>query len=534
MTGPAQNPNVRVLFRGILASTSYLINFLSQPSRLLHGRAKELDPLTPSGLLNAILATALFRCWHIIGFFTGWSAAITVLNSRGFNIHVDSVLLDIVGIVLGFAVSYRTTSAFERYDEGTRLWTQIILATRNFSLNPDPEPVKGQTDRQIAEMKAKVLVEKKSILNLLGAFSVAVKHYLRGESGIYYEDLYHFVKFLPAYSLPAGMPERQPNHSYQPTGSSSDTPYTNTLTRRRGGGVTRDNQIRDAALYKKRLTLPLEDEVNLAPASCPPRYHLLDLFPFSLLISRLTRHRPTLPGRKAARLRAKLRNMLVSHNLPLELSFYLSSYIAKTQQRKSADSSTISNLNSALNMLVESLSGLERILTNPIPVSYATHLWSITILYCLLVPIMIWPRLGWLTIPATAIVAFLFFGFLVLGEDIESELSRFAPCPIQTQMKTTDPFGYDRNDLDLDYITSIIKEELRAITSTSPPDISQWAFVDENDCLLADHGGYERISPSKWVEKGCEGIFEALGADPSEPNHGSPAADGQGIAEKKR
>lgn len=500
MTGPAQNPN---------------------PSRLLHGRAKELDPLTPSGLLNAILATALFRCWHIIGFFTGWSAAITVLNSRGFNIHVDSVLLDIVGIVLGFAVSYRTTSAFERYDEGTRLWTQIILATRNFSRTvwfyvPDPEPVKGQTDRQIAEMKAKVLVEKKSILNLLGAFSVAVKHYLRGESGIYYEDLYHFVKFLPAYSLPAGMPERQPNHSYQPTGSSSDTPYTNTLTRRRGGGVTRDNQIRDAALYKKRLTLPLEDEVNLAPASCPPRYHLLDLFPFSLLISRLTRHRPTLPGRKAARLRAKLRNMLVSHNLPLELSFYLSSYIAKTQQRKSADSSTISNLNSALNMLVESLSGLERILTNPIPVSYATHLWSITILYCLLVPIMIWPRLGWLTIPATAIVAFLFFGFLVLGEDIEN------------------PFGYDRNDLDLDYITSIIKEELRAITSTSPPDISQWAFVDENDCLLADHGGYERISPSKWVEKGCEGIFEALGADPSEPNHGSPAADGQGIAEKKR
>jgi len=36
-------------------------------------------------------------------------------------------------------------------------------------------------------MKAQTLVEKKTVLNLLGAFAVAVKHYLRGEVGIYYE-----------------------------------------------------------------------------------------------------------------------------------------------------------------------------------------------------------------------------------------------------------------------------------------------------------------------------------------------------------
>lgn len=34
------------------------------------------------------------------------------------------------------------------------------------------------------EVKARVLVEKKTILNLVDAFCVAVKHYLRGEEGM--------------------------------------------------------------------------------------------------------------------------------------------------------------------------------------------------------------------------------------------------------------------------------------------------------------------------------------------------------------
>jgi len=50
-------------------------------------------------------------------------------------------------------------------------------------------------------------------------------------------------------------------------------------------------------------------------------------------------------------------------------------------------------------------------------------------------------------------------------------------------------------------------DELRALTSASP-DISHWAFVDENDTLL--DGGHQRISPSQWVAKGADGILEAL------------------------
>ena len=34
------------------------------------------------------------------------------------------------------------------------------------------------------EKRVRVLIEKKTVLNLVDAFCVAVKHYLRGEAGI--------------------------------------------------------------------------------------------------------------------------------------------------------------------------------------------------------------------------------------------------------------------------------------------------------------------------------------------------------------
>jgi hypothetical protein len=48
------------------------------------------------------------------------------------------------------------------------------------------DPV-GETPAETAELKARAMVEKKSTINLLEAFAVAVKHYLRGEDGIYYK-----------------------------------------------------------------------------------------------------------------------------------------------------------------------------------------------------------------------------------------------------------------------------------------------------------------------------------------------------------
>lgn len=33
------------------------------------------------------------------------------------------------------------------------------------------------------------MIEKKSVINLLEAYAVSIKHYLRGEDGIYYQSV---------------------------------------------------------------------------------------------------------------------------------------------------------------------------------------------------------------------------------------------------------------------------------------------------------------------------------------------------------
>jgi len=52
------------------------------------------------------------------------------------------------------------------------------------SQTADNPPEQNEAPDQV---KARTLIEKVTAINLLEAFAVAVKHYLRGEDGIYYK-----------------------------------------------------------------------------------------------------------------------------------------------------------------------------------------------------------------------------------------------------------------------------------------------------------------------------------------------------------
>ncbi|CAE6426976.1 unnamed protein product [Rhizoctonia solani] len=465
-------------------------------------------------LFNAILATALFRCWNLILFFAGWATCICLISDNVRDLGIASTLLTVFGTILGFVISYRTSSSFERYNEGRRIWSTIVLASRTFSRTvwfhvPDtPSTAPPET---AVEERARNIVEKRTAINLVEAFSVAVKHYLRGEEGIYYEDLYHLVKFLPAYSLPAGMPNQrlksrtsteiiETTIDDQERGSWGGSTSTELPTATKNGrtsfqlpGATekdtsgpasprmrRGSTARRSGTSYRRISGP-QGAVDLAPASNPPKWGAFDLWPLSLLVKILTRKGKNVSGKKAAKERAK--QHVISHNIPLEITLYMSSYISALQQRKVVDVPTINTLLLGLNQLVDSLSGLERILTTPIPFSYGVHLWTVCVLYVFFLPFQLWPTLKWLTIPATSIAAFLFFGFIVAGEEIEN------------------PFGYDKNDLNLDHFCrNIIHAELMAITSVPVPDPKEWAFVKENDCVFGTAGPIR--TPEEWVKTG--------------------------------
>ena len=58
-------------------------------------------------LWHAILATALFRCWHLLLFFGAWSTAICVISHTTKDLGIASTLLTVfVGILLRFDMSF--------------------------------------------------------------------------------------------------------------------------------------------------------------------------------------------------------------------------------------------------------------------------------------------------------------------------------------------------------------------------------------------------------------------------------------------
>jgi putative membrane protein len=166
----------------------------------------------------------------------------------------------------------------------------------------------------------------------------------------FFRDLYHCVKFLYPYTLPAGLPtsmERNcPSTSEIPRGSTSnqkspvELPQPVTASRGRTSQSTiseeerlshpwkdpaietREQYSGDVRMRKKRFILPRNEEKLLFPASMPPKYSLFDFFPFSLMTKYFAK-RGQFKGRRAARLRAKLQSSVVSHNIPLEISLYL-------------------------------------------------------------------------------------------------------------------------------------------------------------------------------------------------------------------
>jgi putative membrane protein len=192
-----------------------------------------------------------------------------------------------------------------------------------------------------------------------------VKHYLRGEEDIYYVDLYHLTKFLPAYGLPAGRPQ---DNVYDPGAANMDTKY-DTVGTAVGLPFPATTSSRGGKSLDKEET---SGQPKLLPARNPPKTSIFDIWPFSVLVKTLTKRGRKIPGKKAARERAKQGRShkegdIVSHNIPLEITLYLSSYIAALQQRKTIDVATTNMLVNSLNGLVDSLTGLERILTTPIP-----------------------------------------------------------------------------------------------------------------------------------------------------------------------
>ncbi|KAL5360626.1 Bestrophin, RFP-TM, chloride channel-domain-containing protein [Aspergillus floccosus] len=114
---------------------------------------------------------------------------------RYFPIGINNILLTVLGFVVGLSLSFRGSTAYERWADGRRYWAQLVQISRNLARliwvhinerNGDD----GKTD----------LLRKLSAINLILAFAVALKHKLRFEPDVAYEDLAGLIGHLDTFA----------------------------------------------------------------------------------------------------------------------------------------------------------------------------------------------------------------------------------------------------------------------------------------------------------------------------------------------
>lgn len=138
-------------------------------------------------------------------FIGAWATAVVLISKKVKYIGVDSVLLTITGFVISLGLSFRSSTAYERYAEGRRYWQMLTMASQALGRvmwihATDPE---GQDVREL-------MLKKVTGMNMVVAFAVSVKHTLRFEPFTAYGDMQHLIGHLNTFAkeATAAQPEK--------------------------------------------------------------------------------------------------------------------------------------------------------------------------------------------------------------------------------------------------------------------------------------------------------------------------------------
>lgn len=145
-------------------------------------------------------------------------------------------------------------------------------------------------------------------------------------------------------------------------------------------------------------------------------------------------------------LTAEERDLLLGMSLrPAVAAVWISATFARAVQDKRLRPELLLNMDNSISLMIDALSGCERIRRTPLPFAYAHHIKGFLLLFCISLPFVLAPTMAWATPFATAIIAYGFYGIEEIGVEIE------------------DPFGYDPNDHPLDAIGMNIARDTRSI-----------------------------------------------------------------------
>lgn len=307
-------------------------------------------------------------------------------------------MLTVLGFVVGFALSFRCATAYERYSEGRKYWAQLTLTSRNLARliwiniveRPDTEAVEATQDAPAVPAShnyKKDLLGKISAVNLINAFAVSLKHRLRFEPAIDYPDLLNLVSHMPTMASRADQ-----------------------------------SKLR----HKKPSAMhALGEHLGITFAQSNPRK----------LIKRSQEN---------------------LGNLPNEILNYLSAYLDQAIGEDKIVPIICSQnlLYSDVRVLADILTGTERILNTPLPLAYSISIAQITWAYIMVLPFQLFSKLDWITIPATMVAAYIILGLAIIGQEIENPFGNDVnDLPLEAYCNEI--------AADLDVLTSVPREEYK-------------------------------------------------------------------------
>lgn len=150
----------------------------------------------------------------------------------------------------------------------------------------------------------------------------AEQHFLRDERGVYYEDLYPLIAFLPRHINDGGPNDRKLplwDEEFHSSDRDVDMPTTE---------LGRDEESSENGKRDVEKDVPVTEERPLKPARMPPVENIYDYIPLfkfcrwiARLVSRRARAKHIAAGYKPKR---RIYEDIVESYIPLELLLYLS------------------------------------------------------------------------------------------------------------------------------------------------------------------------------------------------------------------
>ncbi|CCG82203.1 Putative uncharacterized protein [Taphrina deformans PYCC 5710] len=377
-------------------------------------------------IAGSVLPTITYQVLGI-GAFTTLTCCIEELTRV--RLSISPILISTMGFIVGLTLSFRTTTAYQRWWEARTAWDRLFSTSRNLARLiwiSVPEPrTKTTATTTVGTAESEVVrtvLMKKTAVNLVAALAVSLKNHLRDDDiNRDYGTLWRRHRQAPrdaAPSLSLSSPPRKPD---------------------------RVDSVLDYAGAGVKTTW------FLFPGSTGPATGAKE------------RHgtQPSFAGHDSSHV------TLEAGLLPTEITFHLASYMERVRAENPGLPNYLpQNFNLYLNNFNDIVSTCERIRRTPVPLAYQIIIPQILWIFCLSLPFQLCGVLSWAAIPLCMVASAFLFSLAAIGTEIE------------------DPFGRDANDLDLTRYCRALQLEMDVLTSIEPPNLETlWAQNQSNKPL---------------------------------------------------